>query len=119
MGRIDSATLWGPAPRSGLGRPAAHTREEITAAAIAIADADGLSAVSMRRVAAAIGGLVGVAFGFAIAVVVSQLTPLPYSLTWWSIALGIGISSLVGIVFGIYPAAKAARLDPIAALRFE
>jgi putative ABC transport system permease protein len=51
--------------------------------------------------------------------VVSQLTPLPYSLTWWSIALGIGISSLVGIVFGIYPAAKAARLDPIAALRFE
>ena len=68
---------------------------------------------------AAIGGLVGVAFGFAIAVVVSQLTPLPYSLTWWSIALGIGISSLVGIVFGIYPAAKAARLDPIAALRFE
>jgi len=68
---------------------------------------------------AAVGGLVGVAFGFAIAIVVSQLTPLPYSLTWWSIALGIGISSLVGIVFGIYPAAKAARLDPIAALRFE
>jgi putative ABC transport system permease protein len=68
---------------------------------------------------AAVGGLVGVAFGFAIAIVVSQLTPLPYSLTWWSIALGIGISSLVGIVFGIYPAAKAARLDPIVALRFE
>jgi putative ABC transport system permease protein len=68
---------------------------------------------------AAVGGLAGVAFGFAIAIVVSQLTPLPYSLTWWSIALGIGISSLVGIVFGIYPAAKAARLDPIAALRFE
>jgi putative ABC transport system permease protein len=68
---------------------------------------------------AAVGGLVGVAFGFAIAIVVSRLTPLPYSLTWWSIALGIGISSLVGIVFGIYPAAKAARLDPIAALRFE
>ena len=68
---------------------------------------------------AAAGGLVGVALGFTIAIVVSQLTPLPYSLTWWSIALGIGISSLVGIVFGIYPAAKAARLDPIAALRFE
>ncbi|HET9581793.1 MAG TPA: ABC transporter permease [Gemmatimonadota bacterium] len=68
---------------------------------------------------AAVGGLAGVALGFAIAIVVSQLTPLPYSLTWWSIALGIGVSSLVGIVFGIYPAAKAARLDPIAALRFE
>lgn len=68
---------------------------------------------------AAIGGLIGVAFGFAIAIVVSQLTPLPYSLTWWSIALGIGVSSLVGIAFGIYPAAKAARLDPIVALRYE
>ena len=68
---------------------------------------------------AAVGGLVGVALGFAIAILVSQVTPLPYSLRWWSIALGIGVSSLVGIVFGIYPAAKAARLDPIVALRHE
>jgi putative ABC transport system permease protein len=66
-----------------------------------------------------IGGLIGVALGFAIAILVAQVTPLPYSLTWWSIALGIGLSSVVGIVFGIYPAAKAARLDPIAALRYE
>ena len=68
---------------------------------------------------AAVGGLAGVALGFGIAVLISQVTPLPYSLRWWSIALGIGISSLVGIVFGIYPAAKAARLDPIEALRHE
>jgi len=68
---------------------------------------------------AAVGGLAGVALGFGIAVLISQVTPLPYSLRWWSIALGIGVSSLVGIVFGIYPAAKAARLDPIEALRHE
>src|SRR5258705_2577746 len=51
----DSATLWGPVARSGFGRPAAHSRDEITAAAIAIADTDGLAAVSIRRVAAAVG----------------------------------------------------------------
>ena len=68
---------------------------------------------------AALGGLTGVALGFGIAILISQVTPLPYSLKWWSIALGIGVSSLVGIVFGIYPAAKAARLDPIEALRHE
>jgi putative ABC transport system permease protein len=47
------------------------------------------------------------------------VTPLPYSRRWWSIAMGIGISSVVGIAFGLYPAAKAARLDPIVALRHE
>jgi putative ABC transport system permease protein len=66
-----------------------------------------------------VGGLIGVALGFGIAILVSHVTPLPYSLTWWSIALGVGLSSIVGIVFGIYPAAKASRLDPIAALRYE
>ena len=70
-------------------------------------------------VLSAVGGLTGVALGFLLAVIIAQVTPLPYSLTWWSILLGIGLSSIVGIVFGIYPAAKAARLDPIVALRFE
>ncbi|MFN2384359.1 MAG: ABC transporter permease, partial [Gemmatimonadota bacterium] len=67
----------------------------------------------------ALGGLIGVALGFGIAILIAQVTPLPYSLTWWSILLGIGLSSVVGIVFGIYPAAKASRLNPIAALRYE
>jgi putative ABC transport system permease protein len=66
-----------------------------------------------------IGGLIGVALGFLIAILIAQVTPLPYSLTWWSIALGVGLASLVGVVFGIYPAAKASRLDPIEALRYE
>jgi putative ABC transport system permease protein len=67
----------------------------------------------------AFGGFIGVALGFGIAILISQVTPLPYALRWWSIALGIGVSSLVGIVSGLYPAAKAARLDPIEALRHE
>ena len=70
-------------------------------------------------VLSAIGGLIGVAAGFVIAILIAQVTPLPYSLTWWSIALGIGLSSVVGVVFGMYPAAKASRLDPIVALRYE
>jgi putative ABC transport system permease protein len=67
----------------------------------------------------AFGGFIGVALGFGIAILISQVTPLPYALRWWSIALGIGVSSFVGIVSGLYPAAKAARLDPIEALRHE
>jgi len=67
----------------------------------------------------ALGGVAGVVLGFVIAIVLSRVTPLPYSLTWWSIGLGIGLASAVGIAFGIYPAAKASRLDPIEALRHE
>lgn len=67
----------------------------------------------------ALGGLIGVALGFAIAVLISAVTPLPYSLAWWSILLGVGLASVVGIVFGIYPAAKASKLDPIVALGHE
>ena len=67
----------------------------------------------------AVGGLIGVALGFAIAVLISAVTPLPYTLTWWSILLGVGLASVVGILFGIYPAAKASKLDPIVALGYE
>ncbi|MBD3168687.1 MAG: FtsX-like permease family protein [candidate division Zixibacteria bacterium] len=66
-----------------------------------------------------IGGAIGIALGFAIAEIVSRTTPLPSSVELWSILAGVGISTVIGTFFGIYPAMKAARLDPIEALRFE
>jgi putative ABC transport system permease protein len=65
------------------------------------------------------GGLVGIALGFGAGRLVSMLTPLPAGLEWWSVALGIGITAGVGLFFGMYPASRAARLDPIEALRRE
>ena len=54
-----------------------------------------------------------------IAMTISNLTPIPASIQPWSVALGIGITALVGLFFGLYPASRAARLDPIEALRRE
>ena len=65
------------------------------------------------------GGIVGTAFGSGIAVAIASFTPVPAAVEAWSIALGIGITALVGLFFGLYPAARAARLDPIEALRKE
>jgi len=65
------------------------------------------------------GGLVGVAVGVVIPIAVSQLTTMKTIVTPWSILLAFGISGAVGIVFGLYPAKAAARLDPIEALRHE
>jgi putative ABC transport system permease protein len=65
------------------------------------------------------GGVIGTIFGATIAQVVAKLTPIPAELELWSIALGIGITALVGLFFGLYPAMQAARLDPIEALRRE
>jgi putative ABC transport system permease protein len=65
------------------------------------------------------GGLVGIALGFLVAQVISMFTPLPARLEPWSVALGIGITAAVGLFFGAFPAARAARLDPIEALRRE
>jgi len=65
------------------------------------------------------GGTVGTLFGTAIALAISKATPIPAAVEGWSIALGIGIAALVGLFFGLYPASRAARLDPIDALRRE
>jgi putative ABC transport system permease protein len=67
----------------------------------------------------ALGGLLGVVFGSLIGIVVHLTTGFPVSLPWWSFAIGLGFSATVGIFFGMYPAFKAARLDPIEALRYE
>ena len=65
------------------------------------------------------GGIVGIVLGFLAAQGISSVTPLPARLEPWSVALGIGITAAVGLFFGAYPAARAANLDPIEALRRE
>jgi putative ABC transport system permease protein len=66
-----------------------------------------------------LGGVVGIVLGASIGWGINLLSGFPISLPWWSFAIGIGFSASVGIVFGIIPAFKAARLDPIEALRYE
>jgi putative ABC transport system permease protein len=65
------------------------------------------------------GGLIGIGLGFALALVISKVSPLPASVQVWSVMMGIGITALVGLFFGLYPAMRAAALDPIEALRRE
>jgi putative ABC transport system permease protein len=66
-----------------------------------------------------VGGIAGVALGSGIGLLVHWISGFPISLPWWSFALGLGFSSAVGLVFGMLPAMKASRLDPIEALRHE
>jgi len=66
-----------------------------------------------------VGGLIGIALGAGIGWTVHLVSGFPISLPWWSFAIGIGFSASVGIFFGMYPAFKASRLDPIEALRYE
>ena len=65
------------------------------------------------------GGVIGVLAGIAIAFLIRAVTPLPASIQPWSIGLSLVVASSVGLFFGVYPATRAARLDPIVALRQE
>lgn len=65
------------------------------------------------------GGAIGVALGLATAWVVRATGALPVVTPLWSVFLGLGVSAAIGLFFGLYPAMKAARLDPIEALRYE
>jgi putative ABC transport system permease protein len=65
------------------------------------------------------GGLIGVGGGWALAQLVALLTPLPARVTPWSVSAALALGASTGILFGVYPAARAARLDPITALRQE
>lgn len=66
-----------------------------------------------------IGGIMGTAIGIAAAAILGGMMSVDVSVTLLSVTLGLGISLIVGLFFGIYPAMKAARLDPIDALRYE
>jgi len=65
------------------------------------------------------GGIFGIAFGFTIAAIISLVSPLPYIIAPWSIAAGLIVTFVIGIIFGTYPANKAAKLDPVVALHYE
>jgi putative ABC transport system permease protein len=65
------------------------------------------------------GGLLGTLFGFGIALLVRTVTPLPAAVSPWSVALGLFVSISVGLFFGLFPAQKAAKVDPIVSLRYE
>ena len=66
-----------------------------------------------------IGGVLGMGLGVGAALLVDRLSPVPAAITWWSLALAFGVSAIVGIVFGVVPAQRAGRLDPVVALRTE
>ncbi len=66
-----------------------------------------------------IGGLIGIFIGLGIGFLVKSLTPVPSAVPVWTVIIGLLFCSFVGIVFGVYPASKAAKLNPITALRYE
>jgi putative ABC transport system permease protein len=70
-------------------------------------------------VLATLGGIAGVVAGWLLSLLVAQATPLPARVTSWSVMVALTLGASTGILFGVYPATRAARLDPITALRTE
>jgi putative ABC transport system permease protein len=90
--------------RKAVGARAADIRRQFLAESVALS---------------LLGGLLGVTTGAGFAFLVAAVSPLPARITWWSIGLALLLGAGVGVAFGVYPAARAARLDPVAAMRAE
>lgn len=90
--------------RKSVGARAVDIRRQFLAEAIALTT---------------VGGILGVLGGTALAMLVALLSPLPARVTAWSVVLALFLGASVGILFGVYPASRASKLDPITALRAE
>jgi putative ABC transport system permease protein len=66
-----------------------------------------------------LGGLLGVTTGGAFALLISTASPLPARVSAWSVGIAVMLGAGVGVLFGVYPATRAARLDPVTAMRAE
>jgi putative ABC transport system permease protein len=90
--------------RKSLGATRADIRRQFLAEAVVLSFA---------------GGVGGVVLGWGFAALVAAASPLPARLSTWVVLLALGLGAGVGVVFGVYPATRAARLDPITAMRAE
>jgi len=66
-----------------------------------------------------VGGIIGLAVGWLVSLVLANATPVPAYVPVGSVVLALALAAVTGLLFGIYPASKAARLDPVEALRYE
>ncbi|MCO4100813.1 MAG: FtsX-like permease family protein [Gemmatimonas sp.] len=90
--------------RKAVGATAADVRRQFLAESVALA---------------VVGGVLGVASGWGLALLVSTFSPLPARVSLWSVVLSLALGATIGVLFGVYPASRAARLDPITAMRAE